>query len=67
MFEGKLDFGHIGETVKICLTSDDGSKFKLNGSLIIDNDGTHGDVTKCIDVNEFGARRVEVEFFERSK
>mgnify|MGYP001158887235 CR=1 FL=1 len=67
LFEGNLDFGNAGETVKLCLTSDDGSKLKLNGSLIIDHDGLHGDEKKCIEVNETGVRPVELEYFEHGK
>ena len=66
LFEGQLEFDSTGESVKFCLTSDDGSKLKIDGSVIINNDGLHGDRTYCATGTFTGRVSVEVEFFEKS-
>ena len=67
LFEGQLRFANSGESVKFCLTSDDGSKLKIDGSLVINNDGLHSDRTYCATKTFTGRVSVEVEFFERGK
>jgi hypothetical protein len=49
---------------ELCVTSDDGSKLYLDGVLLIDNDGLHGDVKKCAPVT-MGVYWVDLEYFER--
>ena len=66
LFEGQLHFGS-GETVRFCLTSDDGSKLFINDQLIIDNDGLHSDQTKCSSGYFSGRVAVAVEFFEHGR
>ena len=49
-----------------CITSDDGSKLFINGEMVIDNDGLHGNVRKCGSVEvEDPEIDVGIEFFER--
>lgn len=63
-FEGLLEFKTAGE-YEICINSDDGSKLYLDGDLLINNDGLHGDRRECItDTFTVGQREVFVEFFE---
>jgi len=64
LFEGYLNFDSDGEQVKLCLTSDDGSKLMIDGSLVIDNDGLHDDRTRCAVVELSGLLKIDVEFFE---
>ena len=64
-FVGYLDFP-IDDSYYICITSDDGSKFFIEGSLIISNDGTHGAVQKCATYDTLaGVKQVEVEYFQQ--
>lgn len=50
------------------VTSDDGSKMYVNGSLLIDNDGTHGDQEKSGEVTlSPGYHLLVVDYFEATR
>merc|ERR1712038_1405059 len=62
-FEGHLVFEDAGD-YELCLTSDDGSKLFFDGSLLIDNDGLHGDVQVCTNKNTVGIHKILIEYWE---
>ena len=64
-FKGQLQFDN-GESVKLCLSSDDGSKLYINDSLVIDNDGLHSKETLCYETINLSGEvlDVEVEYFD---
>jgi hypothetical protein len=65
LFEGYLDFP-INDSYYICITSDDGSKLFIEGSLVISNDGLHGSVQECATYDTpAGVKQIEVEYFQR--
>ena len=61
-----VEAASTSKTVGFCITSDDGSKLFVNGEMVIDNDGLHGNVRKCGSVETAdGQIDIAVEFFER--
>jgi len=53
-------------TIGFCITSDDGSKLKINGEIAILNDGLHGAVRECSSVEVTDPYiDIMVEYFER--
>jgi len=65
VIEGELPIKTAGK-YRFKLASDDGSKLRVNGRVVIDNDGVHGVVTKTgsIDLKP-GKALVRIEFFEK--
>ena len=60
-----MDFP-IDDSYYICITSDDGSKLFIEGSLVISNDGLHGAVQECVTYDTLGGvKQVDVEYFQR--
>lgn len=67
VFEGKLQARESGEHF-FMIRSDDGSKLYINGEMVIDNDGLHGDgEIKIAEIHlDEGLHDVRVEFFEHT-
>ena len=65
VIEGELPIKTAGK-YQFKLASDDGSRLRVNGRVVIDNDGVHGVVTKTgsIDLKP-GNALVRIEFFEK--
>lgn len=64
LFEGTLDVARAG-TWTFATTSDDGSRLLIDGSLVVDNDGLHGPLTRQGTVDlAAGSHAIRVEFFE---
>ena len=56
----------LSDTYYICITSDDGSKVYIDGSLVIDNDGNHDATQECAMYDTVvGVKQVQIEYFER--
>ncbi|MBT1701839.1 fibronectin type III domain-containing protein [Chryseosolibacter indicus] len=64
-FTGYLNITTSG-TYTFRITSDDGSRLILNGTTIIDNNGTHGNVTKTSEPIQLNAgfHPIEVQYFD---
>lgn len=66
VFNGHLNVPEDGE-YRFTLASDDGSRLRINGDVIVDNDGVHGTAAKRGKVSlTKGAHPIEVAYFERS-
>ena len=64
-FRGELVVPEAGDYT-LFIASDDGSRFFLDGELLIDNDGTHGTTEKSARLElSRGAHEVEIQFFEK--
>ena len=63
-FIGQITIDTTG-TYTFSLTSDDGSRLSINGDVLIDNDGLHGniEVTGTIDL-DVGEHDIRVDYFE---
>ena len=63
-FSGYINIGSAG-VLNIGTTSDDGVRIKIGGLDIVNNDGSHGDVTKDQDVNflSAGLYPIEITYF----
>lgn len=63
-FDTYVDIPESG-AYKMILTSDDGSVLYLDGKLLIDNDGSHGElaVTRCVGL-EKGLHHLQVKYLE---
>ena len=57
----------LSDTYWICITSDDGSKVFIDGSLVIDNDGIKENATQECAMYDtvVGVKQVQIEYFER--
>ena len=65
LFQGYVDVDP--NAIKICVTSDDGSKLYLDNVLTVNNDGLHGSVIKCASISEISERKtykLDLEYFE---
>ena len=65
LFLGYLAFP-LSDRYWICITSDEGSKVYIDGSLVIDNDGIHDATQECAMYDTVvGVKQVQIEYFER--
>ncbi len=64
VFEGSLNVPVDGE-YQFSTSSDDGSRLLVDGNVVVDNDGVHGNRSRAGKVQlKQGAHRLEVQYFE---
>lgn len=63
VWTGSFTLARTG-TIKAALTSDDGSRMKIDGVAVIDHDGLHGMDEKSVEIAlDFGVHTLEVQHF----
>lgn len=63
-FSGSMEITAAGEH-EFALVSDDGSRLLINGTVVVDNDGTHGPIRRSGSMRlEPGLHSIVVEYFE---